>query len=129
MTAQDEGRAFEVEFAKRIGASPVPGSGNKWYSKLDVSGRGVRWSCKLTRKASYRLTKDDLSETFDATGAGGGDGSIPAMVLRVGSPEYDVVVMRVDDFLSIVTERVTLMTESKADQKIRRAHTPILFRE
>jgi hypothetical protein len=63
VTVQQEGRDWEEDFAKEFGLTLVPGSGAPWYSgKLDVSGKGARWSLKWTSKESYRLTLDDLTE-------------------------------------------------------------------
>jgi hypothetical protein len=128
-TPQEDGRRFEVEWTSRIGAHSVPGSGNKWYAKMDGSGGGIRWSCKHTRNKSYRLTQDDLVEVFEAVEGSGGDGSMPAMALRIGSERFDLVVLRADDFISLVTEKVEFIRESKGEQKRRRAKQSILFRD
>jgi hypothetical protein len=96
---------------------------------MDVTDRVIRWSCKLTRDQSFRITQRDLDEVVSATDGLGGTGEIPAMVIRVGSPKYDIVVLRADDFLRMVKEQTKYVQEDKNEAKRRAAHTPILFRE
>lgn len=131
MTPQEEGRRFEEEIAKEFGLKVVPGSGNQWYAKLDVYGKGARWSMKYTAAQSYRLTQEDLTEAYVATQGISGDGSVPLMMLRIGEPEFDVVVMRKPDFVSFQAGELQLIgtdTPKAGDQRRARARVPVLLR-
>ena len=99
-----------------------------WHSKLDVKDNVVRWSCKFTRHESYRLTQDDLTEIFYATTGPGGDASVPAMVIRIGSPTFDVVVLPASEFIRLMKMGNYSIPESKADMKRTRSKIPILYR-
>lgn len=132
-SAQDEGREFEKELADELGLSVVPGSGNQWYSQLDLIGRGVRWSLKYTREKSFRLTQEDVREAVVATQGVSGDGSIPLWAVRLGTEEYDLIIMRKNDFLLMQEGELTLIGNDEPPKKseIRRARSrvPILLRE
>lgn len=129
-TPQELGRQFETFWAKVFGGKTTPASGAKWYSKLDVkSGAGILWSLKLTSFKSFPLTQAVLDEAFDAVDAPGGEGAIPAMGIRIGSEDYDVVVLRRDDFLRLMQEEITFVEPTKADIKRARSRVPILLRE
>lgn len=129
-TPQQEGRDFEVAWAKRVGGKPTPGSGAFWFSKLDVRDRLFRWSAKWTRANSFRLAQDELREALLATRGPGGDNAIPAMVVRVGSDTFTVVVMLAEDWLALMADSdTTYIPSTKADQRRALARTPILYRE
>lgn len=125
----DIGREFEEQWSKRIGGRVQPGSGNQWFARMDVDQSSILWSCKATGKESYRLSGKDLDEVTDAVDAPGGKGgeTIPAMALKIGE-DREVVVLRADDFLALLQEKVKLFTPDKATQKRELSKLPQLFR-
>ena len=131
MVSDPPWKQWEDEWAERTGGTVVPASGSTFHSKLDVKGHGVLWSAKYTKHRSYPISQDDLREVERAiVGSGGlGSGVIGAMAIRIGGPEFDVVVLRAEDFLRIVKDNLSLVTESRSERKRERARTPILFRD
>ncbi len=130
-TPQEIGREFEEQFAEELGLKLVPGSGSQWHSKLDVKGKGARWSLKATRHRSYSLSCDDLEELAVACYGLDGDGSLPLMAIRLYAEDdpVEVVVMLKDDFLPIVRGEYTLAQETKVNARRRLANTPELLRD
>lgn len=120
---QDIGGEFEKRFAKRIGGTIVPGSGNQWFAKLDVGSKSFLWSLKATAKESFRLTRGMLHETLRAIVGPGGKGgdTIPGMAVSIQGEEY--VVLQLDDFLTIVREDVKLVPPTKREEQRGRAAT------
>lgn len=130
-TPQELGRQFETFWAKLFGGKTTPASGARWYSKLDVKTGRILWSLKFTSFKSFPLTQDVLNEAFDASEGMGGEGTIPAMGIRIGSSDYDVVVLRRDDFLRLVMGDIAPLQVEPTIAETRRARSrvPILLRE
>lgn len=127
----DIGREFEEDFAEDMGLSVVPGSGNQWHSKLDVHGRGVRWSLKATRDHSFRVTEKDIKEMVLSVMGPGATGDIGMMAIRInaeGNYPMDLIVMGKSDFKALAGGEYKLVTETKSDAKRRAAHIPELLR-
>jgi hypothetical protein len=127
---QIAGRAWEVEFSREFGLSLVPGSGSTWYSgKLDVEGRGARWSLKWTSKDSYRLTKKDIREAVEATKGIGGTGEVPFWAFNIGGEE--MIMTRKEDFKQIQSGELKVIPErrTKTDIRTKLSDVPILLRE
>lgn len=124
----DIGRQFEEEFAEELGLEPVPGSGNQWHSKLDVTGGGARWSLKATGHASASIKKKDVLEAEEACVD---TGEISLMGFALDYPDDPVigVWMGIDTFKQLAAGELTLVTETKSDAKRRLAHLPELLRE
>jgi hypothetical protein len=120
----DIGGEWERRFAKRIGGKLQPGSGNQWFAKLDVGSRSFLWSLKATSFQSFRLTKDVIYEAARAVIGPGGKGgdTIPGIALDIDGEE--VVVLRLSDFLHIVSEEVKIVEPNKAEQKRALAKLP-----
>jgi hypothetical protein len=125
----DIGREFERDFATALGARLTPGSGNKWFAQMDVDSGQILWSLKATQLKAFPLSRALIDEVVAATEGPGGTGSVPGMAIRIGSPEYDLVVLRKDDFIRLFEEHAKLMMESKASARRERANIPILLRE
>ena len=126
---RDAGISCEERFAKRLGTTPHRGSGNKWYCRLDTgNGQPILWSLKFTTANSFRVTRADLEEAVAATDAPGGSGTIPALGVGIAD-EVDLVVMRADDLLALLSEDVTYVTPSKSEQKRAAARIPTLLRD
>lgn len=127
---QDLGRLFEGEFSKDVGGRLQINSGAVWYSKLDVSDNKFLWSCKRTNNKSFSLKQADIKEVVDAVEGPGGEGieTIPAIAIRIGSPEYDMVALRKEDFLRLMTQEVKYIEPSKHEAKRQRSQIPKLMR-
>ncbi len=119
--------------AEEFGLSLVPGSGNQPWWKLDLSGVKSRWSLKFTGSSSFRLTQDDITEAVEATQGISGDGSIPLWLLRIGSADFDMVVMRKQDFMLMQEGDLQLIGSDapprKSDERRARSRVPVLMRE
>jgi hypothetical protein len=61
-SSQKHGTRFEHFWAAIFGVKPTLGSGNQWFSKMDVGDSAVLWSCKHTDADSFRLSKDLMRE-------------------------------------------------------------------
>lgn len=126
---KERGKEREAEFAEEFGLSLVPGSGNQWHSKLDVSGQGVRWSLKWTGKDSYRITKKDVEEAIEATRSLSGTGEIPMWAFDVAG--HDMVMMRKDDFKQMQVGELKVLPEkrTKTAERERLSNIPVLMRD
>ncbi len=123
---------FETEFAKELGLERVPGSGNHWSRKMDVDGRGLRFSLKYTSDMGIHIYDDTIRENIEACEGLGGSGDIPMWAFRRGPyPDVDLVMMRKDDFIRLFGEEVKLFTPARAklDARRKRASTPALLRD
>lgn len=52
----------EKACARSVKGRRVPGSGNRWFAKGDVSGDGTLTECKFTESAQYTLKESDLKQ-------------------------------------------------------------------
>lgn len=123
-TPQEEGFEFEADLEKEIGLARTPGSGNQWFSKLDLHGQGFRISAKSSRS---RVVVDD--ELIEEGFRGCDDGSIPLWAFRVPSGDY--VMMTKEDFLGFLRGEIelTVQVHDKREQRKKRARTPVLMRD
>jgi hypothetical protein len=126
--ALKEGRSFEEQFAKRMGAELVPNSGAGWFAKLDVGARKFIWSLKWTGKRTFTMTPELMKEAQHAVVGPGGLGAdyTGGVVTSIGGEEY--VTIRVDDFVDLVRDEVKLVPTSKVDERRARARGPLLPR-
>lgn len=128
----DIGRDFEDDWAKRTGGKTQPGSGNKWYARMDVSDSVFLWSLKATGKRSFPVSIDLVEEVVTEVAGMGATraDAIPGIAIRLGNDRaHDLVVMRADDFVRLVTEERKYIVQSKADAKRARAAVPQLLRD
>jgi hypothetical protein len=88
------GRDFEEELSEEFGIQKVPGSGNQWYSKLDLKGFAARWSLKSTEKKSISISQSTIDEAIKACYDLSGDSTTPLWAFRIGDREHDMVMMR-----------------------------------
>lgn len=131
------GTAFEFLFEKLYGGKRQKGSGNQWYSKLDIEGKSLLISCKATQADSFRITKSIIREAFDAvSGPGGvGDDYVPLIVVdfvegkepTADDPMYALIEM--EDLYLLLKEKRELFLETKKEAKHRSASVPSLFRK
>lgn len=130
MKSRDIGDEWETELARRISGKKVPGSGAKWHSKLDVRGRGTIWSAKATEAASFRVDADMLREMRSSVGTPGALGIdiTPILGVRLGGGE-EVVVIQLDDFLSLIDAGGDLQPTPSAIKPVSRNRSAQLFRE
>lgn len=130
---QNLGRLFEKELAKELGLQIVPGSGNQWHSKLDLKGKLARWSLKYTGAKSFTITQHDVTEAVEATQGISGDGSIPVWAIRLQSPEFDLILLRKNDFLLLQEGEIRIVGDDsppkKSDIRRARSHVPVLLRD
>lgn len=119
---------WEIAFADAVGGDLKPGSGNKWYCRGDIGDSSFLWSCKSTKNKNFELESADVQEIVDIVEAPGGTGNqIPGMAIRFG--RHEMVAMRLEDFVKLMTSEVPYIRESKADSKRRAAGVPQLLRE
>ena len=130
---KEQGLGFEDRMAARLGAEKMPGSGNKWYARLDLGLQAFLLSLKHTRLRSYDLTVHELAEIREVIHAPGGVGgdTLGALLVGIGEGEDEhlVVVQPLDDWLRMVTEQRKLVVESKAEARKRSSTVPVLLRE
>ena len=130
-TPQDRGRAFEAEWAAKVGAKPQKGSGNYYLWRLDVENRGrYLWSCKHTDGKSYRLRIEDIDEVIEAVEGPGGVGgeTIPAMAISIGGRVFCLT--RAEDFIEEHTQEAeAFIKPDKSAERRQLRKTPGLLRE
>lgn len=124
------GTQFEIDLAQELGIKRVPGSGNQFHSKLDLHGKGARWSLKATEKASASIKVADIIEAINACYNIVGDGSIPLWAYRIQG--HDMVMMRKEDFIEYQRGELELIetkVDDKYEQRTARARIPRLLRD
>ena len=126
-TPQEKGREWEEIWSAKVQGQKTPGSGNQWYSKLDVRSKLITWSNKWTGKDSFRVDRGIIDENRNATLAPGGNGTIPALAIRIENVG-DFVVIGADDFLELLKAKPIIQAE-KADNRRATAAVPQLLRE
>ena len=124
------GTQFEEDLAEEFGLKRVPGSGNQFHSKLDIQGKGARWSLKATDNASASIKVSDIVEAINACYNIMGSGDMPLWAYRIQG--HDMVMMRKEDFMEFQRGELTLINtqvDEKYQQRVARAHTPRLLRD
>lgn len=128
-TPQKAGSRFEKFWASLFGVKPKRGSGNQWFSKLDVGDGSITWSCKWTTHESFSVSKKLMREAEEGIYKNGDD-SIPGIATAIDNGTEVFVTLRASDFLRIVSsDAATFVTPSKADQKRAIASVPGLLRD
>jgi hypothetical protein len=122
------GTEFENDLASELGLQRVPGSGNQWHAKLDVKGRGTRWSLKATSDDGFRVSHSMIMEAIFATEGIGGTGEIPVWAIRLGTGD-DFIIMRKQDWIRFMKDEGFSIPKSKSEERRQRAATPQLLRE
>jgi hypothetical protein len=129
VSVQQQGRDWESDFAKEFGLELVPGSGSPWWSgKLDVYGKGARWSLKWTSKESFAVTKKIIEEALQATSGLTGASEIPMWAFNLQGEE--LIMMRKEDFKQMQAGELNVLPEvrTKTAERNKLAETPILLR-
>lgn len=121
---QQAGIDYEERMAKVIGARVQPGSGNQWYAKLDLSGRGMLWSLKHTGKDFFRLSRAIMLEGIKAAVD---EGCIPGWLVDIAGRDY--VIMLSEDFMMLMEEEHKVVKQSKSRARHRAAAVPALLRD
>lgn len=127
-TPQQAGRRFERFFAKVFGVEPTPGSGNQWFSKLDVPGGAILWSLKWTKHESISITKALLRECDKAIHEDGNN-CIAGIAASIDDGGEVIVAMRWSDLQRILTTGEATMRPSKGEQKRINSRVPSLLRD
>lgn len=127
-TPMDRGFEWEEEFGKRMGIDMTRGSGNQWYWRGDGDDAGFVFSLKHTDGKSFDITEADIEE-IEEIALDMSAGTIWAMAIRIAGHSRRLVILDLEDFVSLVEEPRQLVTESKRDAKRRLAGEPQLFRE
>ena len=124
------GTEFEQEMSRELGLKRIVGSGSTWHSKLDLKGILARWSLKFTMFKSFVVNQSLIDEAVEACEGPGGDGTTPIWLFRIGSPKYDMIMIRKNDFKMMQETHTELLKleSTKSDQKRKRASIPQLFR-
>lgn len=121
------GTQFELDLAKDLGLKRVAGSGNQWHNKLDVKGKGTRWSLKATEASGFRVDGAMLHEAVIATEGIGGGGETPIWAVRVD--EGDFIIMRKDDWIRFMKEDAEFsVPQTNAEKRRARANQTQLGR-
>lgn len=128
---------FETLFAKKYKSKKVPGSGNQPFRKMDIEGNSLLWSLKATKNESFRITKKDLKEVYDAVKGSGGVGGTIIPGLAICFVEGDepkpsdkiMAIIDMDDLVAISEQEIKLFELSKSKEKQSIAKIPSLFRE
>lgn len=133
MQPHEIGAAFEKRLAEAVGGRIQPGSGSKWFARLDVRDRVILWSAKATTKDRFSLHAELMEEACDAVlgpgGVGEGIGALAVSLKETGtSADEELVVMRLNDFLALMREP-PIYQPTKLEIRDVRARTPQLFRE
>src|SRR3990167_8912857 len=126
MTPQNQGYQFEKDLANEFGLKRVSGSGSVWFSKLDLTGHGIRWSLKYTSKNQFPINFADIVEAIQACYDIGGDGAIPIWAARIEPLGEDFILMQAgySKLMKIIEEDKPQVAARK-----RRASQPELLRE
>jgi hypothetical protein len=130
LSPQDKGRLFERIWSSLFGVKPQPGSGNKWFAKMDVADGQILWSLKYTEKKNFALNRELMKECEDAVSGQGGVGgsTIPGIALSVEGHQY--VVLQAHDFIRLCKSGdYKYIVPTKAEQRRARAKIPNLFRD
>lgn len=124
--AIQRGRDFERTVANKLGGSVVPGSGNKFYAKSDVTAHGLRISCKSELNLTWNKVVKHLYEAIEMCYQ---FGDIPVLALD-GIENEDLIVMRMDDLIKAFVEEVKIpqVPESKGIQKRKEIDVPLMLR-
>ncbi len=103
LTPQMQGRAWEHEFAKSIGAEPVKMSG-AGFAKLDVRGTFILWSLKwAANHRSVRIEDAWMHEAIAAINAPGGIGSGMVPAIATKTQGFELVMFRKADAIMLMT--------------------------
>lgn len=120
---QQKGIDYEARLAKLLGADLVPGSGNQWYAKGDLSGRAILWFLKHTGKDFFRVSKAVLHEAITASNK---TGAIPAWAIDIAGEDF--IMMRANDFIMLHEEDFEVAKPTKVARKRKRAGTLLILR-
>lgn len=129
LTPQQQGRAWEPEFAASIGGEPVMMSG-AGFTKLDVDALSIVWSLKWAGNAqSIRFEDAWMREALAAIRAPGGRGGllIPGVAFKTAGGEY-LVLRKADGLMLMSSDQPvsTARSQGVVDMTKRR---PELLRE
>lgn len=121
------GRDFEQRVADTLQGNIVPGSGNKFYAKSDVTAHGLRISCKSELNLTWNKVKDHLYEAFEMAYQ---SGDIPVLALD-GIKNEDIIVMRLSDLAKAFADGIKIPEayESKGLKKRKEIDIPLMLRE
>ncbi len=125
------GDKFESDLSSEFGLQRVPASGNQPHSKLDLVGRGFRWSLKATGNLSASIKHSDITEAIEACFGLNGTGETPLWAYRI--QDEDMIMMRKSDFIALNAGDIRAVGEEKGKEKVnerrRKAATPSLLRD
>lgn len=126
------GREFENRFAKQTGCKLTPGSGNKWFAKLDAYKGRFLFSLKRTTKSSFSVNESVIRDLRNGssvlTNQSDLIGALCISVDNVG----DFVVLELDDFMSIVKDTdgdYSSFKPSKSEAKFSSASKPFFLKD
>jgi len=120
------GTEFENDLAKELGLKRVPGSGNRWFAKLDIRGRGTRWSLKATGDSGFRVDEGMLMEAVNACESIGGTGEIPVWAVRTSIGDF--IIQRKEDWIRFMREETFSVPQTKSQERRSRSKIPQLLR-
>lgn len=103
LTPQMQGRAWEREFAKSIGAEPVKMSG-AGFAKLDVRGSSILWSLKWSANhRSVRIEDAWMHEAIAAIRGPGGIGGSMVPAIATKTHGFELVTFRKVDAIMLMS--------------------------
>lgn len=135
--AQDLGRAWDYEVARRSGGRRRPGSGNRLVSQLDSRTGLLLIEGKLTTADSIRLTPAMLEQARSATigpeAMQGGYESVLALKMGVRSaadlPGPALAVLDLDLLLSWIKAPPEIVPATRQESLRATARTPSVLRD
>lgn len=123
------GQQFEEDLSREFGLRRVPGSGNQYHSKLDISGRSARWSLKATKNESASIKSSVIDEAIIECYR---TGETPLWAFRIGEEQRDMIMMTKEDFVALQKGEVVFINEETGKEKVnerrRKAAIPPLLR-
>lgn len=125
--ALQDGRDYEEAFVKRVGGELQPGSGNKWFARMDGKDAVMLWSVKHTARRSMPIA-DHIREVVGAVlGLGGYGDMIPGLAGSANGVEF--IALPTEDFFALSETKTMWIPQTKGDAKRERAKVPELFRD
>jgi hypothetical protein len=120
------GILFEQSVAESLGGKVQPGSGNKPFAPLDCDCcGGLLLSCKSEVHITLSRIRRYLYEAIDKAH---GTGKIPALAVDDVDNNDQLIVMRMRDFVTALTDVKLESKINKSSEKRERADIPIMLR-
>jgi uncharacterized membrane protein len=122
------GAQFEEDLSEEFGMERMPGSGNQPWWKLDLAGKGFRFSLKATAAQTATIKASDIDEALTEARK---NGEVPAWAYRIDG--RDMVMLEKSDFVALCKGELPLYLPSKyskgAEERVARSKIPAFMRD